>query len=224
MRSCTWRCGAGGCCSGSVAHVQQPCHCARRQTGMPVSLWGSSAAACGGAARMETGAAHGLQPAPCSRMQMNMPVCGAGGCSSGAVAHVQQPAHCAHRQMDMPVSLGGSNAAAVLLELLPGARLGRLCTMHAQLHPSMRFCRPPRSLSSCCSCCCVWCWDSMHECAVLLCGVLQVVRGGQLFRQSFSRGTPTSSLSQQPAPDDAYLSGTKASRCCNCCICATVLP
>ncbi|WIA31299.1 hypothetical protein OEZ86_002201 [Tetradesmus obliquus] len=38
---------------------------------------------------------------------------------------------------------------------------------------------------------------------------VEVVRGGQLFRQSFSRGNPTSSLSQQPAPDDAYLSGTK---------------
>ncbi|KAF6255707.1 type II DNA topoisomerase [Scenedesmus sp. NREL 46B-D3] len=38
---------------------------------------------------------------------------------------------------------------------------------------------------------------------------VEVLRGGVLYSQRFSRGSPTTSLSQQPAPADAYFSGTK---------------
>jgi hypothetical protein len=52
---------------------------------------------------------------------------------------------------------------------------------------------------------------ALHSVQHLLCVllVLQVLRGGLLYSQSFSRGAPTSSLSQQPAPPGAFVSGTK---------------
>lgn len=37
----------------------------------------------------------------------------------------------------------------------------------------------------------------------------QVLRNGMLHKQSYSRGEPTTPLSEQPAPADAYISGTK---------------
>jgi hypothetical protein len=52
--------------------------------------------------------------------------------------------------------------------------------------------------------------DAYHTRGVAAAG-LQVLRGGVLYSQSFSRGSPTSSLGQQPAPAGAYFSGTKAS-------------
>lgn len=42
--------------------------------------------------------------------------------------------------------------------------------------------------------------------------MLQVLRGGVLYRQSYSRGDPTTLLTEQPAPQDSYSSGTKVCR------------
>lgn len=40
---------------------------------------------------------------------------------------------------------------------------------------------------------------------------LQVLRNGRLYQQSYSRGNPTSSMTEQPAPAGSYSSGTKVS-------------
>lgn len=67
----------------------------------------------------------------------------------------------------------------------------------------------------------------MQQCSVCHCAVLavlkltttrvvathscepQVLRNGVLHKQSYSRGEPTTPLAEQPAPADAYSSGTK---------------
>jgi DNA gyrase subunit B len=47
---------------------------------------------------------------------------------------------------------------------------------------------------------------------------VEVLRNGQLFTQTYSRGVPTSELSQQPAPPGSYASGTKVGQGAPACL------